>query len=353
MTFRNDRFFSANRRVFLGGLGATLAAPAILRAAEDKVLYVNSYGGPWEKAATEFLFEPFTKETGIRIHPVSPVSFAKLSAQVRTGTYEFDIMTLGVGELIRANKADLLDKLEPGKIHEDKLWPDAVKLNGLASHAFSYLIAYNKEALPKGGPQSWAEFWDVEAFPGARSLQNYPARVLAFALMADGVAPQDLFPYDVDRAFKSLDRIKPHVRVWWSQSAQAMQLIRDQEISGVGISHNNAQALIKEGAPVERVWNQALLDTAYWSVAKGTPRAEHAWRFAEFAVRPENLSKFAVSQNYGPINPAAFELIPAEIAENMPTWPENLAKAITLKPDALYDQADAISTRFEQWLASQ
>ena len=42
-----------------------------------------------------------------------------------------------------------------------------------------------------------------------------------------GVAPADLFPYDLDRAFKSLDRIKKDVRVWWSQSPQSQQLLRD------------------------------------------------------------------------------------------------------------------------------
>ena len=34
--------------------------------------------------------------------------------------------------------------------------------------------------------------------------------------MADGVAPDKLYPLDVDRAFKKLEEIKPNITVWWT-----------------------------------------------------------------------------------------------------------------------------------------
>ena len=37
--------------------------------------------------------------------------------------------------------------------------------------------------------------------------------------MADGVPWDKVYPMDIDRAFKSLDRIKPHVDVWWTSGA--------------------------------------------------------------------------------------------------------------------------------------
>ena len=99
-------FWTPDRRTFLRGAGAALAstiAMPYLARAQDKALYINTWGGPWEEAARAHLFDPFTAQTGIEIRTVSPVSFAKLAQQTKTGVYEFDITTLGAGELLRAN----------------------------------------------------------------------------------------------------------------------------------------------------------------------------------------------------------------------------------------------------------
>ncbi len=39
--------------------------------------------------------------------------------------------------------------------------------------------------------------------------------------MADGVAPDALYPLDVDRAFRKLEQIKPHIAVWWTSGGQS------------------------------------------------------------------------------------------------------------------------------------
>jgi putative spermidine/putrescine transport system substrate-binding protein len=280
------------------------------------------------------------------------VSFAKLAAQVRTGVYEFDVTTLGVAELGRANHANLIDKYDESKIPPSSLWPGAVTLNGVNSHAFVNVIAYRKDKFPNGGPQNWAEFWDAAKFPGSRCLQNYPARVLAFALMADGVEPANLFPYDLDRAFKSLDKIKKDIRVWRSQSPQSQQLLRDGEVELIGMWSTSAQAMIDQKVPIEITFNQAVIDVATWVVARDTPRAKNAWRFIEFAVSADRLAQFAQRNNYGPMNPASFKSLSPEAFNRMPTSPANLPKAVVLDAVKLAPQFDLMSKRFEQWLSS-
>lgn len=341
------------RRGLLSVLGAgAVAMPFVRRARAAEQLFINTWGGPWEEAARTYLFNPFTKETGIEIRTISPVSFAKLAAQVKTGVYEFDVTTLGVAELGRANHAKLLDSYDESKIPAAKLWPGAVTLNGVNSHAFANIIAYRKDKYPNGGPKTWAEFWDTAKYPGPRSLQNYPARVLAFALMADGVEPSKLFPYDLDRAFASLDKIKKDVRVWWSQSPQSQQLIRDGEVELIGMWNTSAQQLLDQKQPIELVFNQAVIDVATWVVAKGTPRSKNAWKFIEFAVSPERLAGFAQKNNYGPMNPAAFKHLSPEVVARMPTSPENLPKSVVLDAEKLAAQFDVMAKRFEQWLSS-
>lgn len=153
------------------------------------------------------------------------------------------------------------------------------------------------------GLKNWADFWDVQKNPGTRCLQRYAARVIAMALMADGVALDALFPYDLYCAFKALDRIKPHIRVWWTQGPQSQQLLRDGEVDAIGIWSTQTERLVEDKAPIGMTLDQAVIDVAYWAVAKGTPRSANAWKFIEFAVRPEGLAKFSLKNGYGPMNP--------------------------------------------------
>jgi len=341
------------RRSVLAVLGGgIIAMPFIGKARAAETLYINTWGGPWEEAARAILFNPFTAETGIEIRTIAPVSFAKLAAQARTGVYEFDVTTLGVAELGRANHANLIDKYDESKIPASSLWPGAVTLNGVNSHAFANIIAYRRDHMPNGGPKNWAEFWDTAKFPGPRSLQNYPARVLAFALLADGVEPAKLFPYDLERAFKSIDKIKKEVRVWWSQSPQSQQLLRDGEVELIGMWNTSAQAMVDQKQPIELVFNQAVIDVATWVVARGSPRAKNAWKFIEFAVGPERLAQFAQKNNYGPMNPASFKHLSPEVISHMPTSPENLARSVVLDAEKLLPQLDVMAKRFEQWLST-
>jgi spermidine/putrescine-binding protein len=53
-------------------------------------------------------------------------------------------------------------------------------------------MAYNADKL-KTAPTSWADFWDTKTFPGKRGLRKGAKYTLEFALMADGVAPKDVY----------------------------------------------------------------------------------------------------------------------------------------------------------------
>lgn len=336
-----------NRRRFLQGSAAlaagALAMPYVARA-DDKVLYINSWGGPWLEAAKANLFDPFTAETGIEIRTVSPVSFAKLAAQVKTGVYEFDVTTLGGGDIVRANDAGIIEDLEAP--YEGGLFQ-----NGVASHAFATVMAWRTDTI-KETPKSWADFWDVERFPGGRSLQRYAARVLPIALLADGVAMEDLYPLDIERAFAKLDEIKDHIRVWWTAGAQSTQILRDGEIDMIGIWHGRYFEAEDAGAPVAMTWNQAEIDRAYWVVAKDTPNMEAAKLFVEFATSAKPLAGFASQAKYGALNPAANEFIPESAQPRMPTSPANYPLAFEQDMSNWGGDPHEVSARFDEWLAS-
>lgn len=353
-TFKKASAIQVSRRAVLGaGLvgAAMLASPFVRRAgAEDNVLYVNTWGGDWEASVKKFLFDPFTADTGIEIRTVSPISFAKLAAQKTSGVYEFDVTTLGVADVARANAAGLLETLAD-HVDASKLWQGAIYENGLSTHGFATQMAYNKAKYPDG-PKNWADFFDVEKFPGNRSLQRHAARVLAIALLADGVPPAELFPYDLDRAFASLDRIKNDVRVWWTAGPQARQILTDGEVDMAGLWDSDAAGAKKASRePIEIVWDQAIVDQGCWIVAKDSPRAENGFKLiSHIGQNAEGLAQFCIADQNGPMNPKSFDFIPADVAKTMPTYPDHLARAVMLDGGKLTAQLDELTTRFESWV---
>ena len=292
---------------------AALAAPAIWSPsrAQNRTLYVNTWGGSWTAAEESSYFKPFTEATGVTIRTVAPVSFAKLKAQVDSGKDEWDVTVIEQGELLRAERAGYVEPIDYNIIDKSKLFSNAVYANGIATCALGTNLVYRSDKYP-AGMKSWADFWDAGKFPGPRSMISNPVRALVYALAADGVPYDKIFPLDVDRAFKKLDQIKPNIKVWWTQGNQSQQLLRDGEVNAMAMWNARASELKSQGVPVEIVWNGGMIHTTMWVVAKGAPNKDLAWKYIQFAIDPRRQAEFATKLWYGPSNPEAFRYFPRD-----------------------------------------
>jgi hypothetical protein len=179
------------------------------------------------------------------------VSYAKLKAQVAAKSYEWDVTVIEQGELRRAEKEGLIEPIDWRIVQKDKLFPGADFANGIGACALGTNLVYRSDQYPRGGPKNWADFWDVEKFPGPRAMINNPVRALVFALAADGVPADKIFPLDVERAFRKLDQVKKHIKVWWTQGNQSQQLLRDGEVHLMAMWNARASELKAQGVPVE------------------------------------------------------------------------------------------------------
>ena len=129
----------------------------------------------WETSWKKAFFDPFTAQTGIQIKTVPGVSFAKLKAQVQTRNYEWDVINLGDVEYGQAVLEGLLEKVDKTAAKTDQLPPHMVREFGITSYSLGTNLVYRKDKFPNGGPQSWADFWDVKKFPGPAASTTAPS----------------------------------------------------------------------------------------------------------------------------------------------------------------------------------
>src|SRR5207247_10054959 len=108
----------------------------------------------------------------------------------------------------------VLEKVGREAAQGDQLPAHMVRDYGITSYSLGTNLVYRKDKFPNGGPQSWAAFWDVKKFPGSRCFYDRSFSCLAFALLADGVPADKLYPMDVDRAFRKMSEIKRHTKGW-------------------------------------------------------------------------------------------------------------------------------------------
>jgi len=350
--------FDRTRRRFLRAAGAAALGPLLITErtiAQTRTLYLNTWGGSYTAAQEAAYFKPFKAATGIDVRTVTPVSYARIKAQVQSGSYEFDITSINSMLWLRGVREGLAEPIDWNIFKKGTLPDEAIVADG---HGVAFCIqgtnlCYRADRFPGSGPKSWADFWDVKRFPGGRSLCISDApRTCIFALLADGVPLERLYPLDFDRAFKKLEEIKPHIKVWWREGNQSQQLLRDGEVDMMSIWSARGTELKEQGVPVEVVWNGAVRSASTWCVLKGAPNRKLAWEFVAFASQARPQAEFNTRLYYGPTNPDAYALIPQNIAVQLSTYRDNLA--VSVKEDDIWeaDRIAEIEERFTQWLAS-
>ncbi|MER9420673.1 ABC transporter substrate-binding protein [Mesorhizobium sp. M0306] len=359
-----------NRRHFLTTLSTVaIAAPYVSRGAwaqSPGELRVQLYGGDVGRANIEAYVKPFEAETGVKVIPITDdATLPQLELMVTQSNVTLDVVALSPAASLVGAQKGYLEKIDYSiykKEELDAIMDVAKQPYGVSGFVYSWVMFYNTEHFPanKPRPNSWAEFWDVEKFPGVRTLETGEYGVEGpweEALLADGVNADALYPMDIDRVFTSLDKIKPHIRKWWTSGSEVQQMMREKAADIGNCYDGRAGVLIDEGAPLEISRNQAKLTTDYWGVVKGSPNADNAQKFIEFATRAKNQAAFAQLIAYGPVNRNAFKLIPEKRGRRLPTHPDNLASGIFLNMKWYSDigsgglsNADRLRERWNQWI---
>ncbi len=340
------------RRHVIGGaaaLAGTATLGKLIRPAHGAVseFRMTEAGGASGDSIEAGYIKPFTEKTGITVIRESPSGLGKLRAMVEAGNVTSALLELSSPELEQAKALDLLDPLDWDAIDPLPIFPEARDDKGFGYQFYSTIMAWHPDAR---APASWSDFWDVEGFPGKRSLPDYAAYILAMAAMADGVAPADLYPIDLDRAFGKLDQIKDHVAVWWQAGAQPPQLIKDNEVQyAVAWSGRVAG---EEG--IRFSFEQGQLDLAFFVVPRGCDpelKAAAMGLLHEMTV-PENQAVAAAIIPYTGNSVDLEPLLPQDHLDQFPTTAANRSVQVLSDARWWFENADEIELRWQEFKLS-
>ena len=348
--------YATGRREFLAGAAGGIAAVAgagLPRATFAKeTLTVADPGGVWTLAADGAFVKPFEKENGVEINHIARQHYpsVEIKANVEAKAYTWDVVIATDADVFELEPQGLLEPLDWSGDDMAQIMPEAKKPDWMGSDIYATILAWRTDKYGNNGPKSWADFWDVQKFPGRRAMHKHPIDMLEIALLADGVPKDKIYPIDMDRALKKLDQIKPHVAVWWTGGAQTTEMLQSGEVDMLPTWNGRAQAVIDAGGPVAIEWSQGLFALEGWVIPKGDPQTALGKKFIKYCANAKRQAEFVSALPYGPTNPKAYDYIPKERAKFLPTAPENFPKLIQSNNEWWGKNKEKALERFNAWL---
>ncbi|MHB0773870.1 ABC transporter substrate-binding protein [Bradyrhizobium sp. 1.29L] len=331
------------------GAALSLSAPFVgpRRAQAAGSVTLVSWGGSWGDLVKEVLIRPFTAETGISVEYLTGPDLARVKAQVATNNIEWDIVDLSGPAIYAGANQGLWEPIDQKILDPSRFVAKPPPFAAPVGYQ-TLGIAYDPSRT-KQPAQDFGQLWDVKNFPGRRALISYHANeLLEGALLGDGVAPKELYPLDIDRAFRALERIKPYVKRWFAETAQGITLLQTNEADYTLTYVNRAKAAKESGASISFSRDQCILTVEYFAVVKGTQRKEAAMRFLEFATRPDRQALISNKTAGIPSAKGAKELMDQEAKR----WSADLDNPKNVITDNQYwgDHFVELDKRFKEWL---
>jgi putative spermidine/putrescine transport system substrate-binding protein len=363
------------------GTSATVSAPAAVEpaaptpqppAAEAATLgnlHIATWPGAYGQAQKAALFDPFTKDTGTQIEATAQVGEAGISGN------DWDVADLPAGEAAALCEKGVLEPIDPaalkaapdGTAAAADFLPGGIDKCAVGSLAWSSVILYLAEGKDaKTGktaptPKSIKDFFDIVHFPGKRGLPRNPRYVLELALMADGVAPADVYtqlatPPGLRRALRSLSSIRSQI-TWWSDPQQSVDLLKSHAVSmTLGYSGRAFMEIATGTKPIKILWDAQIYDVDVWAVSKTARDKADALKFVAYASTSDKLAETARQLPYGPMRRSAVAMVGnhailgTDLKPFLPTQPDNFATALQLDGTFWRNHQSELAAALEDWI---
>ncbi|MEO9517783.1 MAG: ABC transporter substrate-binding protein [Paracoccaceae bacterium] len=344
-----------NTTKLLSGIAMTAILTA--SAAQARDLTVISWGGAYQEAQREAFFQPYIDTHGPLLDEAYNGELAKIKAMVETGDVTWDVVQMEAPELENACDEGLIERIDWARLGGQEQFIDSAAMGdcGVGAIVYSVILAYDEDSVGDKAPTSWAHFWDTETWPGKRALRKSAKFTLEIALLADGVASEDLYDVlstseGVDRAFAKLDEIKDDIQ-WWEAGAQPTQWLAAGDVAMTAAYNGRISTAVAEGQNFATIWDGQIYTLDGWAIVSGSENIDGAYDFLTIANEPNNQAVLSNAIPYGTIHPAAAEAVKTDVVAQLPTAPANLGNALHQDSDFWIDHIEELNERFNNWAA--
>lgn len=349
--------------------------PECENCADSMVLM--SWGGAYQASQIAAYADPYAALTGVTItwDEGANESIAKMRAAAEAGQQPYDLVDVEGPDAQRACDEGLAIEIDAdadlapapdGTSASDDFGPSLINECYIPQIVFSTTFGYRTDVAEWNGavPEDLCAVFDLETFPGMRSLEGRPKKNLEWALLCDGVAQEDLYDVlstdeGVNQALAKLDTIRDNV-IWWSAGAETPQLLADGEVV-MGSTYNGRlfSAIVEQNQPVAMLWDWQVFDFDGWVVPDGLDEARlnRVMHFLHFATDTQRLADQAKYISYGPARASSQPLVSThatlgiDMAPHMPTNPANQQRFLVNNIEWWADNSDRVDAMFQNWLA--
>lgn len=323
---------------------------------EGQTLVVCSWGGAIQDAQRKTIFEPFMEETGCIIEEATEPDPAKIKSMVESGNMEIDVWDVDTDFVPRGIAQDLFEKLDfDGANIQTKGMNEAYVTDySVPCETSTLCISWNSDDYSQDNhPTTWADFFDTEKYPGKRTLYTNPMSMFESILLADGVAPEDMYPLDVDRAFNFLDKHKDDILKFWESGAESVELVAGGECSLGGVWGGRAITAKADGQKIDYEPNQAILASDSFVIGKGSQNQELANAFIAYATSPEVVANYATEYpGNAPCTTEAYQYMSDDAVKALASNPDTSSSQLFIDVDWWYENYDKVYERFQEWKIS-
>jgi putative spermidine/putrescine transport system substrate-binding protein len=328
-----------------GGDGSSVAEPV-------SITYVG-YGGGGQDAQIEAWQKPYTAEhPNVTFVNTSPPDVAQVKAQVEAGAVQWDVMAIAP-YAAEQNCGTLFEHLDLSSIDQTTLVPGSVGDCYVANWINTTPLAYRTDAYPgDAGPQTIADFFDTEKFPGPRGVvTNLQNGILEYALIADGVKPDELYPLDVDRALKKWDTIRD-VTTFAPNVGALQQAVAADQVDMFFLPDSRVVPMLAEGDDITVVWDVAVASLNAFAVPLGSTKKAAVEEFVSSVVQPGPVAKISELLGVAPINSEAKPKLD-EFANQLAVFDPAVNTGETVIQDVSWyaDNFNETTVKLTDWLA--
>lgn len=340
-----------------------------LKTRPAPILTVMTWPGAYGRAQASAQMHPYAAKKNVDVRTALwDGDLAEIAAMVQKHEYKADVIDLELPTAVKACRQNLLEKIDPailppgadGTQANRDFVPGAIGPCWVGGMVYSQVMVYSPriEERLKRAPETLADFFDTKKFPGRRALSRAGAKFnLEMALLADGVAPGDVYPtletpQGLDRAFAKLAALKP---IWAHDSKDALEWVKNGRAM-LATALNGDLGTDKEFTPGV-IWDHQLYEMDVFGIPAGNPNKDRALDFIAYATGSGPLAGMASWVAFGPARHSALGLVKSnpetgvDMRALLPTAPENFVHAFAINDGWWLAHGEPIAARWQEFVS--